>query len=101
MNSVARIILQQLGGQRFAVMTGATDFVSSDGALKFRLPSNLTKERATHMVVRLAPSDTYTLELLRWNGQKLEFKMIKSVSDVHAENLREVFTDLTGLATSL
>ena len=36
--TVANTILQQLGGNKFRVMTGAKNFVGSNDALTFRLP---------------------------------------------------------------
>jgi hypothetical protein len=40
---VAETILEQLGGKRFIVMTGAKHFAADGNALRFRLPSNFAK----------------------------------------------------------
>lgn len=92
MSHVAQTILAQLGGNKFLAMTGAT--VSRDGdALIAKLP------RRRAVVIKLTPADLYDVELVTMNA-KYEITR-KSVDGVHVENLREVFTSLTGLDTSL
>lgn len=95
---VAQTILDQLGGGRFITMTGARELVGTPNALRFRLPANLTVNRCTHMEVRLV-DDLYDLCL---------FKVIRGAAEVHearsgvhVEQLRETFTRMTGLETSL
>jgi hypothetical protein len=95
--AVAETILQQLGGKRFIVMTGARSFVGSDHALMFALPS--CKNGINKVRITLDPSDTYTVEFFRIRGMKSE--LIKSLSDVYFDQLQEVFTDETGLFTTL
>ena len=93
---VAHTILQQLGGRRFRMMTGARNFVGAQhadglGFLRFRLPNP-----RCFIQVTLAANDTYTVIRLKMNGQ------VKSECEtVYAENLRAVFTGMTGLQTSL
>ena len=40
---VADIILEQLGGNKFVVMTGASHFVSDGNTLRMQLPRNISK----------------------------------------------------------
>ena len=49
--------------------------------------------------ITLKPSDTYEVEFGRTHG--FDYKVVKTVDDVYADNLRSVFTDVTGLYTSL
>ena len=96
-SSVGQTILEQLGGARFAVMTGARAFVSGPDNLSFRI----TRARQGINVVRitLTPADTYTMAFLRLRGSALT--LLKKYEDVYADQLRGVFTDATGLETSL
>lgn len=98
---IAQTILAQLGGGRFLAMTGAKDLVGGDNTLRFRLPARFAKGGITHVHVTLDASDTYTVKATKWQARKLEMAPIAEVSDVYAEDLRAVFTDLTGLDTGL
>jgi hypothetical protein len=98
-NSIASVILEQLGGSRFRVMTGAKNFVSSGNSLRFKLPSNFARHGVNLVKITLDASDTYTLEFFKMRGTKVE--PIASQSDVYAEDLRDVFKRETGLNTSL
>ena len=42
MNTIARTILEQIGGKRFAVMTGSRDFVDMGNGLRMSLARNKT-----------------------------------------------------------
>ena len=93
----AKTILAQLGGRRFVVMTGATQFGGADNpvSLKFSLPG-----RGIHkVVITLDPSDTYTLEAYQRRGAFLELQA--SHSNIYAEDLQRFFTEATGLDTHL
>jgi len=97
--TVPTIILQQLGGNRFKAMTGASSFAGDETMLSFRLPSRITKHKARGMRIFLQPDDLYRLELLTMKD--FEVEVVDSRADVYVENLRETFTDMTGLDTSL
>ena len=45
------------------------------------------------------PDDTYKMDFGRI--RKLDYKVVRSVTGVYAEALRDVFTEVTGLYTSL
>ena len=96
MGSIAQVILAQLGGSRFLAMTGTSKLLALDNGLQFALPfpSAPNKIRIT-----LDPTDTYTVGAFRVS--KFEVKNRGTVEDVYAEDLRWVFTQLTGLETSL
>lgn len=95
---VAQTILQQLGGKRFAMMTGAKDFIGGDNKLKFRIP--MTKN-ITHVVVELTPADLYKMTFYRFNKAKLEMKVVDEEDGVYCDMLQDVFTEKTGLYTHL
>jgi len=102
--SVAQTILQQLGGSRFRVMTGASSFSSGPDSLSFRLPAKrgYTKGGIKAVVITLDPSDTYSMKFLSQKGAPtFAVTTVKEYTDVYAEDLQRLFTEATGLYTSL
>ena len=98
---VANTILEQLGGRRFRVMTGAKDFVGGENSLMFRLPStpHFVKDGINKVRITLEPSDTYKIEFFKIRGVK--FKTVAETRDIYFDQLQEVFTRHTGLTTRL
>lgn len=99
-NEVANTILAQLGGRRFIAMTGTKNFVGSDTYLQFDLPRGCAN-KATKCRVTLDADDTYTVEFFKWNARKLEMPTVGETSGVYCDMLQSVFTDATGMFTSL
>ena len=99
--SVAETILAQLGGRRFIVMTGAKNLMShtADNALSFRIPGTMTKDRINYVKITLTPDDLYTMEFGKIRGTT--YRVIETVEGVYCDMLRDIFTDKTGLETSL
>lgn len=93
--SVASTILQQLGGGKFKVMTGANRFYSTGNGLVFRIPY----PKVNAIRITLNALDLYDLEFSRVRGTKIT--LVKSISGVYAEDLQSVFTSVTGLNTHL
>lgn len=96
---IAKTILEQLGGGRFAAMTGAKKFTSINpkgniGGLYFRLPSNFAKNGINAVQIVLHPSDTYIVTFLRTN------KTISTHEDIYCDDLVPLFERETGLYTS-
>lgn len=124
---VAKTILQQLGGNRFAVMTGAKDFVAINNGLQFRIGRN--GSRANLVKVILMGDDTYTMQfwkignsnpyaaLIKYiekgmspeEAQKkaeqaklnAEPKLLKEYEGLFFDQLQEFFTEYTKLYTHL
>lgn len=100
--AVADTILQQLGGRRFITMTGAYSLSGSEDTLSMRLPQ---RGRMVGVRVTLDPSDTYTLTVIKSVGslKRGNFQTVEAFkqSDVYCDQLQDVFTEATGLATSL
>lgn len=92
--TVSKTILEQLGGNRFIAMTGSNHFLGGADSLSFRLVPNRSKLRWMRIV--LTPMDVYTVTLLNLKGVVGE-----THENVYAEDLRGLFTSITGLATSL
>jgi hypothetical protein len=58
---IAVTILEQLGGNRFMVMTGARHFVALESGVRFRLPIG----KAKRCEITLTACDDYTMEFFK------------------------------------
>ena len=98
---VAKTILQQLGGNKFIVMTGAKNFTGSPDALSFKLPGGggFCKDGINAVRIALTPADDYNIDFMRVRGMTV--KTIKKDDGIYFDQLQEVFTEATGLRTSL
>lgn len=96
---IANTILDQLGGNRFQVMTGAASFTATGQGLSMLLPSSLTKNRIRGIRIELAGDDTYTISAYSIRG--VDRRLADERTGVHCENLQSVFEDVTGLLCSL
>jgi hypothetical protein len=94
MQTIAKTIYKQLGGNKFKVMTGSKDFIALDGGLLFSLIKN--KVKAKFLRIILSPDNTYTLFFMNNKGREIIIRR-----DVYADNLQNIFTKITGLFTSL
>lgn len=95
--TVATTILQQLGGSRFVAMTGAKDFVGGDDRLTFTVQG----KGCNRVRVTVDPSDTYTVQAMRYSPKNLTLRVVSEESDVYCDQLQDSFTRLTHLHTSL
>lgn len=96
---IAGIILEQLGGNKFKAMTGAKNFMHGSGddhTLYFQIPR---ANRITHVSITLEPGDTYRMIFSRL--RKLSRVIEYTAANVYADQLRSIFTEQTGLETSL
>lgn len=93
---VARTILEQLGGQRFIIFTGAKNFVGTPKSLTFKLPNN-AKDGINLVDIELTPSDVYKVRFSKY--KKLDVVVIHEFDDVYNDQLVEIFESTTGLYT--
>ena len=105
--SVPEIIISQLGGNKFIVMTGSKDFIGFDKTLKMSLAKNISK--ANRLSITLDGDDTYSMRFYRithghvnrrtgaWIDEKIVD--IQRYSGVYCDQLQEAFTRVTGLYT--
>ena len=91
--TVARSILDQLGGARFVAMTGARDFVGSADSLTFKIGVNPEARQPSARDAHARPS------LL--GGFFRIGKAPQIESDVYCNMLEAVFSERTGLYTQL
>lgn len=94
---VARTILEQLGGNRFMVMTGSSRLVALNNGIGMKLTRN--KSKANYLRIKLTAMDDYIVEFIKMNTK--EMKVVKSFEGVYCDELQEIFTHATGLYTSL
>lgn len=105
---VALIILKQLGGSEFLTMTGAKP-VTDGNTLRIHLKKNQSK--ANRLYITLEADDTYTMRFFRYTAGRLNKKTfewiedkvveVKTVEGVYCEDLRRIFTEVTGMYTHL
>lgn len=106
---VADIILEQLGGNKFIVMTGSKNLVSDKNTLRMTLAKNMSK--ANRLEIILQPDDLYTMRFYRYiaprmNSKTLTFSKEKitevaKYEGVFFDKLQEIFTQVTGMNTHL
>ena len=97
--SVARTILQQLGGGRFTAMTGARRFLAIDDGLRFALPARFAKDRINLVTIKLNAQDTYDVEF--GSVYRKTYSVIREYEGIYDDGLQATFTEATGLETRL
>ena len=95
----AEEVLQQLGGRKFIAMTGANNFVKDDKAksIIFKLPR--AKSGIKYVRITLTSMDVYNIEFISVRGSNI--KTVATAKGVYNDELQSVFTQYTGLYTSL
>jgi hypothetical protein len=106
---VADIILQQLGGNKFVVMTGSKNFLSDGNTLRMSLAKNGSK--ANRLEITLEADDTYTMRFYKYTAGRLNKKTfswtedkveeVSTVDGVYCDMLQPIFTQVTGMYTHL
>ena len=96
--SVAKTILNQLGGHKFRVMTGSKNFLDHGDALSMRLGRN--SSNSNYLKVSLNSMDLYDVHFSKLT-RKFEEKSVKEYNDVYADSLVEIFESHTGMYTKL
>ena len=102
-NRVAATILEQLGGRKFLAMTGSKNLLDTGNGLRMNLAKNITS--ANRLQITLNAMDTYEVKFYRMtlNRKTLEAKIttLAEYEGVYADQLQEIFTEVTGLLTRL
>lgn len=103
MSYVAREILNQLGGRRFLLMTGAKNLMTlkNDSGLSFWLPGTpgFVKNKINYVEIRLNDNDLYDVEYINMQGGFV--KPVAKSNDIYNDMLVSDFEKNTGLATRL
>lgn len=96
---IAETILEQLGGHKFIVMTGAKNMMYAEAGLHFKIGTGAVN-KATHCHIDLdVLADTYTVKFFRVRGTNVATLLERD--NVYADSLGEIFTHHTGFALSL
>ena len=96
---VANTILQQLGGNKFIAMTGSKNLVGSEDALTMQLTKN--KAKAKFLRIEITSMDTYNMIFRGSMNKDYEFPEVARHEGVYDDMLQTLFTQVTGLDTSL
>ena len=97
----AQAIWRQLGGGKFAAMTGARALVAHDvkwGGISFKLP-RFSGVKVNYVKIILNDLDLYEVEFGRIYNNT--YKEISKHTGIYNDQLRELFERVTGLRTSL
>ena len=95
--TVAKTILEQLGGKKFCAMTGAKNLVGDENSLSMRIGRN--SSNSNYLKITLNSMDTYDMKFYRlW---KFEEKSVTEYNNIYNDMLTDTFTAHTGMYTSL
>lgn len=93
--------MQQIGGKRFAIMTGSRNFMDLGDGVRMNLARNKTS--ANRLAITLDKgTDTYRMQFYRMTVSKhfeVKTKDIAVYEGVYCDMLEEIFTSVTGLYT--
>lgn len=105
----ATIILNQLGGNKFTVMTGSKNYLAIENGLRMKLAKN--DSGANMLEITVDWTDTYNMRFYKYTPGRLNKKTfaytddkiteIKEYSGAYWEQLQELFTGVTGFDTHL
>jgi len=96
--SVAREILNQLGGNKFRVMTGAKNLMGFENGLVMKIGRN--SSNSNYLKITLNSMDLYDMEFAKVSrmGEK---KSVREYNNVYNDSMVEVFERHTGMYTKL
>ena len=96
--SVARENLNQLGGNKFRVMTGAKNFMGFSEGLVMKIGRN--SSNSNYLKITLNSMDLYDMEFAKVSrmGEK---KSVTEYNNVYNDSMVEVFEKHTGMYTKL
>ena len=97
---IAKTILEQIGGRRFAAMTGSKDFTDMGNGLRMSLARNKTSANRLDIIYD-GGADLYNMRFYRKTFSKKTFesrtKDIETHEGIYCDMLEERFTMVTGL----
>ena len=99
-NQIAVTILQQIGGRRFAAMTGSHDFINLGNGLRMSLSRNKTSANRLEILYDEG-ADLYNMRFYRRTFStktcEVKTKDIMTYEGIYCDMLEVIFTDVTGL----
>lgn len=111
--TVASVILQQLGGNKFIAMTGAKNLLALENGIRFTIGRNASK--ANRVEITYNGLDLYDIKFIKHTPYKIKVDynkgtvketqektvVLKEYNDIYCDMLQELFTEYTGLYTHL
>ena len=91
-------IFEALGNSKFLAMTGAREFMSGETYLSFKIPRC---NKINRVKIELCADDTYTVTFFDLNMRSCTLLKRAEVKTVYVNQLKQVFTEHTGLVVSL
>jgi hypothetical protein len=101
--TVAKTILEQLGGNQFVAMTGAKNLFflkEKAGGLQFNISSRNASNAGLVRII-LEWNDTYTMQFIKVNSRTCIQTIKTEFAGAYCSDLCQLFTSATGLYTSL
>ena len=100
---IAKTILQQIGGRRFAAMTGSKDFIDMGNGLRMSLARNKTSANRLDIIydAGLDPLQYAFLpqDIQQKRHSSARRRTSKTHEGIYCDMLEEMFTMVTGLYT--
>ena len=96
--SVAKEILETLGGNKFRVMTGAKNFMGFSNGLVMKIGRN--SSNSNYLKITLNSMDLYDMKFAKLTRMG-ELKSVKEYDNVYNDSMVEVFEKHTGMYTKL
>ena len=95
---VAKTILEQLGGNKFCVMTGAKNLGGTENSLSMKIGRNKTS--SNYLKITLNMMDLYDVKFSRVSPKGGE-RSVTEYNNIFNDQLVEVFEKHTGMYTKL
>lgn len=95
---IANTIMQQIGGNKFKVMVGARSIYATDTGVQFQIGRG-ARQSIKLVKIDLTPMDEYEMRFFKVYGGKATEVEVREM--LHAEDLENVFAEVTGMATRL
>ena len=86
MTTTAETILEQLGGNRFLVMTGSRVFSKGQHSLHLKLAPN--KSGADRLTITINSLDLYMMQFRKGTGES-----VLGINNVHSDQLKKIFME--------
>ena len=96
--TVAKTILEQLGGNKFCMMTGAKNLAGDENSMSMRIGRN--SSNSNYLKITLNSMDLYDMKFAKLTRMG-ELKSVKEEDKGEKEAMVEVFEKHTGMYTKL
>jgi len=95
---VAKTILEQLGGNKFRMMTGAKNLAGDENSLAMRIGRN--SSNSNYLKITLNSMDLYDMKFCKLT-RKFEEKSVTEYNNIYNDMLTDQLTAHTGMYTKL